>query len=107
MAECRMPLASKRPVAVCSVSIVLSTTSAVMCRMYLAVRSGLKEVRRRPAIVCVIGACSSVCNAKGGGLGRYEQEGGGAEQSSSRIGQKVGSYAKEVNRDVQNACNSA
>ena len=36
-----------------------------------------------------------------------EQEGGGAEQSSSRIGQKVGSYAKEVNRDVQNACNSA
>ena len=107
MAVCRMPLASKRPVAVCSVSIVLSRTSTVMWRTYLAVCSGPEEVHRRPTIVCVIGACSSVCNAKGGRLGRYEQEGGGAEQSSSRIGQKFGSYAKEVNRDVQNACNSA
>ena len=39
-------------------------------------------------------------------VGECEQDGGSAEQCSSRIGQKVGSYAKEVNRDVQNNCSS-
>ena len=84
-----MPLASKRPVAVCSVSIVLSTTSTVMCRMYLAVRSGPEEVRRRLAIVCVIGACSSVCNAKGRGWGNVSRKGVALNKVAVGLGRKL------------------